>query len=285
MKLIVISGVSGSGKSTALNVLEDLDFYCIDNLPVGLLPAFAEQMQGAANDLVENIAVGIDARNLPTELPRFSYILEQLRNKGIVCEIFFLDADDSVLIKRFSETRRRHPLSVNKLSLPDAIKKERELLDPIASRADLYLDTSHTNLYQLSDLVKDRVSMQISGSMSILFESFGFKKGVPKDADFVFDVRCLPNPHWEIKLRPQTGLDDDVAQFLHQQQEVGLMYRDIKHFIDTWIPRFEAQNRSYMTVAIGCTGGQHRSVYMAQKLAKEYQSSHANVTVHHRELI
>jgi len=285
MKLIVISGVSGSGKSTALNVLEDLDFYCIDNLPVGLLPAIAEQMQGAAHDLVENIAVGIDARNLPSELPRFPYILEQLRNKGVVSEIFFLDADDNVLIKRFSETRRRHPLSVNKLSLPEAIKKERELLDPIALRADLYIDTSYTNLYQLSDLVKERVSSHIDSSMSILFESFGFKKGVPKDADFVFDVRCLPNPHWEPKLRPQTGLDQDVAQFLHQQEDVGLMYRDIKHFIDTWIPRFEAQNRSYMTVAIGCTGGQHRSVYMAQKLADEYREHHANVTIHHRELL
>jgi len=285
VKLIVISGVSGSGKSTALNVLEDLDYYCIDNLPVGLLPAFAEQMQSAAQDVVENTAVGIDARNLPSELPRFSYILEQLRNKGIVCEIIFLDADDNVLIKRFSETRRRHPLSVNKLSLPDAIKKERELLDPIASRADLYLDTSHTNLYQLGDLVKDRVSGQITGSMSILFESFGFKKGVPKDADFVFDVRCLPNPHWEPKLRPQTGLDHDVAHFLHQQEDVGQMYSDIKHFIDTWIPRFEAQNRSYMTVAIGCTGGQHRSVYLAQKLADSYREYHANVTIHHRELL
>ena len=285
MKLIVISGVSGSGKSTALNVLEDLDFYCIDNLPVGLLPAFAEQMQGASHDLVDNIAVGIDARNLPSELHRFSYILEQLRNKGIVCEIFFLDADDSVLIKRFSETRRRHPLSVNKISLPEAIKKERELLDPIASRADLYLDTSHTNLYQLSDLVKERVSSHIGSSMSILFVSFGFKKGVPKDADFVFDVRCLPNPHWEIKLRPLTGLDHDVAQFLHQQDEVGQMYADIKHFIDTWVPRFEAQNRSYMTIAIGCTGGQHRSVYLAQKLADSFKEFHANVTVHHRELL
>lgn len=285
MKLIVISGVSGSGKSTALNVLEDLDFYCIDNLPVGLLPAFAEQMQGAVNDVVENIAVGIDARNLPSELHRFSYILEQMRNKGIACEIFFLDADDTVLIKRFSETRRRHPLSVNKLSLPEAIKKERELLDPIAVRADLYLDTSHTNLYQLGDLVKERVSSHIGSSMSILFESFGFKKGVPKDADFVFDVRCLPNPHWEAKLRPQTGLDQDVAQFLHQQEDVGQMYSDIKHFIDTWIPRFEAQNRSYMTVAIGCTGGQHRSVYLAQKLADAYKEFHANVTVHHRELL
>lgn len=284
MKLIIISGVSGSGKSTALNVLEDLDYYCIDNLPVGLLPAFAEQMQAVSNDLVDKVAVGIDARNLPAELHRFAYILGQLKNKGVVCEILFLDADDGILQKRFSETRRKHPLSVNNLSLKDAIKQERVLLEPIATRADLYIDTSRTNLHQLRDLVRDRVESHSGTSMSILFESFGYKNGVPTDADFVFDARCLPNPHWEPKLRPLTGLDPEVAQFLQQQEPVEKMFQSIKDFLATWLPSFAAENRSYMTIAVGCTGGQHRSVYLTQRLADWFKTIHENVAIRHREL-
>jgi len=284
MKLIIISGVSGSGKSTALNVLEDLDYYCIDNLPVGLLPAFAEQMNAVSSELVENIAVGIDARNLPAELHRFAYILDQLKNKGIVCEILFLSAGDDVLIKRFSETRRKHPLTIAELTLPDAIKKERNLLEPIASKADLYIDTSHTNLHQLRDLVRERVQSQAQYAMSLMFESFGFKHGIPTDADFVYDVRCLPNPHWEPKLRSQTGLDKEVAQFLEAKDIVKDMFIDIENFLTTWIPRFEEENRSYMTVAIGCTGGQHRSVYFANRLSESFRQRGKNVTLRHRDL-
>lgn len=284
MKLIVISGVSGSGKSTALNVLEDLGFYCIDNLPVGLLPAFAEKMQSLKHDVVSNIAVGIDARNLPDELHRFPYILEQLKNKGYACKIVFLDADDAILLKRFSETRRKHPLAVEKVPLMEAILQERQLLEPISSRADLYVDTSHTNIHQLRESIKERIESDSGDSMSILFESFGFKHGVPADADFVFDVRCLPNPHWEPNLQPQTGLDKDVIDYLSQQSDVDAMYENIKTFLDAWIPHFEADNRSYMTIAIGCTGGQHRSVYMAQRLADAFNAVKDSVSTRHRDL-
>ena len=283
MKLVVISGVSGSGKSNALHVLEDLDYYCIDNLPVGLLPAFAEQTQ-ASNDSISHAAIGIDARNLPNELHRFAYILEQLKNKGVVVEIIFLDAEDNILLKRFSETRRKHPLTENEIPLIEAIKKERELLEPIASRADLYIDTSRTNIYQLRDLIKERMTGSTAQNLSLLFESFGFKHGAPTDADFVFDARCLPNPHWEPKLRDYTGLDQPVIDYLQQHDVVDEMFEDIRKFVQTWMPRFEAENRSYLTVAIGCTGGQHRSVYLAHRLAETLKKYHNNTHIRHRDM-
>lgn len=283
MKLVVISGVSGSGKSNALHVMEDLDYYCIDNLPVGLLPAFAEQA-AASNETITHAAIGIDARNLPNELHRFSYILGQLKNKGVVVEIIFLDAEDNILLKRFSETRRKHPLTEDEIPLIEAIQKERELLEPIASRADLYIDTSRTNIYQLRDLIKERVTGSTSQDLSLLFESFGFKYGAPTDADFVFDARCLPNPHWESELRPYTGLDQPVIDYLKQHAIVDEMFEDIKNFILTWMPRFEAENRSYLTVAIGCTGGQHRSVYLAHQLAQTLKQIHPNTHIRHRDM-
>ncbi len=283
MKLVVISGVSGSGKSNALHVMEDLDYYCIDNLPVGLLPAFAEQAQ-ASNDSITHAAIGIDARNLPHELHRFSYILGQLKNKGVVVEIIFLDADDNILLKRFSETRRKHPLTEDEIPLIEAIQKERGLLEPIASRADLYIDTSRTNIYQLRDLIKERITGSTGQKLSLLFESFGFKHGAPTDADFVFDARCLPNPHWEPELRHFTGLDQPVIDYLKQHPVVDEMFEDIKNFILTWMPRFEAENRSYLTVAIGCTGGQHRSVYLAHQLAQTLKLTHPNTHIRHRDM-
>jgi len=284
MKLVVISGVSGSGKSNALHVMEDLDYYCIDNLPVGLLPAFAEQTQASPGDAITHAAIGIDARNLPDQLHRFPYILEQLKNKGVIVEIIFLDADNSILLKRFSETRRKHPLTENEIPLVEAIKKERELLGPIASRADLYIDTSRTNIYQLRDLIKERITGSTSQNLSLLFESFGFKYGAPNDADFVFDARCLPNPHWDPALRSYTGLEKPVIDFLNQHSVVDEMYNDIFRFVATWIPRFEAENRSYLTVAIGCTGGQHRSVYLVHKLTEAFKNSRGNVHIRHRDL-
>ena len=284
MKLIVISGVSGSGKSTALNVLEDLAYYCIDNLPVGLLPALSEQMQNIPSELVQNIAVGIDARNLPGELHRFSYILGQLQNKGMPCEIVFLDADDDILLKRFSETRRKHPLSLDDTPLMEAIQKERLLLEPISSRADLYIDTSRTNLHQLRELIRERLEGEDKQTISVLVESFGYKYGVPADADFVFDARCLPNPHWEPKLRPMTGKDQDVVDFLQAQPQVDHLFQDILGFMQTWLPSFEAENRSYMTIAIGCTGGYHRSVYFVEKLGRHLLQQGKNITIRHREL-
>lgn len=284
MKIIVISGVSGSGKSTALNLLEDLDYYCIDNLPVGLLPSLAEQMQNIPGELVENIAVGIDARNLPGELHRFPYMLGQLKNKGVICEIMFLDADDDILLKRFSETRRKHPLSLDSIPLTEAIQKERELLEPISSRADLYIDTTRTNLHELRDLIRDRVEDSDKQSISILVESFGYKHGAPGDADFVFDVRCLPNPHWEPRLRPLTGKDQEVIDFLESQPAVANMFNDIYNFINTWLPAFIAENRSYLTIAIGCTGGQHRSVYLSQRLAAALKPQYKSVSLRHRDV-
>lgn len=284
MKLVVISGVSGSGKSNALHVLEDLDYYCIDNLPVGLLPAFAEQTQASPNETISHAAIGIDARNLPDDLHRFPYILEQLKNKGVVVEIIFLDAENNILLKRFSETRRKHPLTEHEIPLIEAIKKERELLGPIASRADLYVDTSRTNIYQLRDLIKERVSGTTSQAISLLFESFGFKHGVPTDADFVFDARCLPNPHWEPSLRNYTGLDQPVIDYLKEYDVVDELQEHIKQFLETWIPRFEAENRSYLTIAIGCTGGQHRSVYLAHRLGDYFRQSRDNVSIRHRDL-
>lgn len=284
MKLVVISGVSGSGKSHALNVLEDLDYYCIDNLPVGLLPAFAEQAQSSPNETITTAAVGIDARNLSAELHRFPYILEQLKNKGVILEVIFLDADNNILLKRFSETRRKHPLTEEEIPLIEAIKKERELLAPIATRADLFIDTSQTNIYQLRDLIKERLTGSTTQQLSLLFESFGFKHGVASDADFVFDVRCLPNPHWEAALRKFTGLDKPVVNFLQEHDVVNQMFEDINKFIGTWIPKFEYENRSYLTIAIGCTGGQHRSVYLAHKLCETFKSKRSNVHVRHRDL-
>jgi UPF0042 nucleotide-binding protein len=284
MKLIVMSGVSGAGKSTALNVLEDLDYYCLDNLPVGLLPAFAEQMQSVPSYEIDKIAVGIDARNRPAELDRFSHKVEQLKNNGISCEIVFIDADNNILLKRFSETRRKHPLSFGQMPLIDAINKERELLEPLSSRADLYIDTSRTNLHQLRDIIANRIERKEKNSMSVLFQSFGYKHGVPADADFVFDSRCLPNPHWEPRLRRFTGLDNEVIEFLKDQDKVEELFIQIKDFLHNWIPVFEADNRSYLTIAIGCTGGQHRSVYLADRLGEAFKSQHENVSTRHRDI-
>jgi len=284
MKLIVISGASGSGKTTALHVLEDLDYYCIDNLPVGLLPAFAEKMRLLPEGFRERVAVGIDARNPASDLESFAQILEQLKSTGVDCQILYLDADDAILLKRFSETRRKHPLSDKQRPLADAIQAERLLLAPIADRADLYIDTSRSNIHQLRDLIRSRIEAQQQSTLSILFLSFGFKHGVPMDADYVFDARCLPNPHWEPKLRAQTGRDAEVAAFLQGQERVERFVTQVGDFLRNWIPCFEADNRNYLTIAIGCTGGQHRSVYLAERLGQEFRQHYENVLIRHREL-
>lgn len=283
MKLYIVSGVSGSGKSTALHVLEDMEYYCIDNLPVSLLPAFAEQC--TSPDFPQNAAIGIDARNVLDDIQHFPAYLEKLKKAGIDCELIFFNADDNILIKRFSETRRKHPLTQEDVALAEAIKLERTLLDPIANSADLIVDTSHYNIYQLRDLVKSRLAHKKPQTLSILFQSFGFKHGVPSDADFVFDVRCLPNPYWETNLRKQTGLDKDVIEFLEKQSTVLRMVNDIQEFLSKWVPQYEGDNRSYLTIAIGCTGGQHRSVFLAEKLTKHFNTQGKNVTTRHRELL
>jgi len=283
MKLFIISGLSGSGKSTVLHVLEDIGFFCIDNLPISLLSNFAAQMVSTPERFYEYAAVGIDARNRSEDLKRFSAILAGLRTAELPCEVVFLDADDNILIKRFSETRRKHPLTDETTSLAEAIKLERQLLDPISHHADLYLQTSQTNLHQLRDLIKARLTKTSSNGLSILFMSFGFKHGMPTDTDFVFDVRCLPNPYWETHLREFTGLDTPVQQFLEKQSAVTEMFDDIKQFAEKWIPRIQAADRTYLTFAIGCTGGHHRSVYLIEKLS-HYFDKHYDLIVRHREL-
>lgn len=285
MKLLIISGLSGSGKSVALHTLEDIGFYCIDNLPMGLLATFARHlMEESHGRPPERVAIGIDARNHPDQLQRIGAILGELRAQDIECQIIFLQADEATLLKRFSETRRKHPLSGKDVSLADAIAQERELLNPIAQNANLFIDTSHTNVHQLRDLIQERVGSGKSRDLSLLFESFGFKHGVPGDADFVFDARCLPNPHWDPNLRPLTGRDEAVADFLDQHELALTMYEQIRDFLQFWLPHFKADNRSYLTVAIGCTGGQHRSVYLTERLAAWFRERHQNVALRHREL-
>ena len=284
MKLVIVSGLSGSGKSVALHTLEDVGFYCIDNLPVGLLGDFGRHITEIRIRPGERYAVGIDARSGSEDLSRFPTILDELEARGIHSEILFLQADNDTLIKRFSETRRRHPLSGPSTSLAEAIAGEAALLAPILARADLTIDTTTTTLHQLRELIRERLDRRVHGRLSLLFESFGFKHGVPKDADFVFDVRCLPNPHWEPRLRPLTGRDADVAEYLQAQPSVERMYEHIRGFIEEWLPAFERESRSYLTVAIGCTGGQHRSVYLSERLSEHFRQREDNVSVRHREL-
>lgn len=283
MKLVIVSGLSGSGKSVALHTLEDLGYYCIDNLPAGLLSVLALELSQASTP-VQNAAVGIDARNLPQALQQFSEILGQLEQRGISSEILFLTCETETLIKRFSETRRRHPLSNSGATLADAVERERTLLEPIAQRADLFIDTSQTNIHQLRDLVLSRVARENRSRLSLMFESFGYKHGIPRDADFVFDARCLPNPHWQPELRPLSGRDSAVAQYLESDPQVATMHQQLCSFLEQWIPAFEAGNRSYLTIAIGCTGGQHRSVYLIERLARHFQPHYPNVVIRHREL-
>jgi RNase adapter protein RapZ len=283
VKLIIVSGLSGSGKSVALNTLEDLGYYCIDNLPASLLGALALELNPSEVDF-DRVAVGIDARNLPRLLEEFGTILDRLHEQGIETEIIFLTSSTETLIKRFSESRRRHPLSNNGLSLADAIDNEKRVLEGMAQRSDLSIDTTKTTIHQLRDLVRQRVARASDGQLSLLFESFGFKHGNPTDADFVFDARCLPNPHWNAELRPLTGRDAAVIEFLENDAHVAEFYENLCAFFGKWIGRFEADNRSYLTIAIGCTGGQHRSVYLTEKLAIHFSESYPNVTTRHREL-
>ena len=283
MELVIISGRSGSGKSTALHQLEDESYYCIDNLPASLLPALVRETSQSDFAHFEGTAVCIDARNAWKDLSNFDAILEALPTT-VRTRILFLDAQDATLIKRFSETRRRHPLSSDNVPLAEAIERERHLLEPIASSADLVLDTSAMTIYELRDAIKQRLVGGVSGAMSILFQSFGFKRGVPADADLVFDVRMLPNPHWVAELRLQTGLDSAVQSFLKEQPMTDQLLRDISTFLDNWLPRYSESNRSYMTIGLGCTGGQHRSVYLAHRLFEHYRALYPQVHLRHREL-
>ncbi len=284
MRLTIVSGLSGSGKSIALQTLEDLDYYCADNLPMSLLPAFVESLLGAGNEDNDRVAVGIDARNNRRDIAEFSKIVDQLTTSGVEIETLFLQCSDEVLVRRYSETRRRHPLGHGEVPLLEAIRQERDLMAPIAALADLTIDTSQTNVHQLRRVVRDRVPGSASGQISLLFCSFGYKHGIPRDVDFVFDVRCLPNPHWEAGLKELDGRDQPVIDYLRGHKEVVAMLEDIGAFITRWLPEFEAAGRSYLTVAIGCTGGQHRSVYLTEALAQRFHSRRRHVITRHQEL-
>lgn len=284
MRLVIISGRSGSGKTTALQALEDVGFYCIDNLPASLLPMLVAQMTSTAGG-PRRLAVGIDARNQFTDLKRFEEMVVRLREEAnLSFEIVFLDASEESLLKRYSATRRKHPLSTDEIVLEQAIQLEKQLLEPIVSAADLQIDTTQLSLYQLRDTIKERVAQRAEQELALQFESFGFKHGVPLDIDFSFDVRILPNPYWYPELRQFTGKDEAVVDFLSREPEVDKMVNDIRSFIESWIPGFKKNNRSYVTVGIGCTGGQHRSVFVAEQLAGYFKKHMDNVQVRHREL-
>ncbi|AHF02702.1 glmZ(sRNA)-inactivating NTPase [Marichromatium purpuratum 984] len=284
MKLVILSGLSGSGKSVALHTLEDLGYYCIDNLPLFLLKDLVAGLRKAPDDGFSSTAVGIDARTSPRALGRLAELIEEARAQGIDCRVMFLDADTDTLKRRFSETRRRHPLTRGNRSLDEAIRLERRLLEAIGRCAEIRIDTTHTNVHELRDLVRAHLVGSDSPKVSILLQSFGFKHGVPKDVDFIFDVRCLPNPHWQPELKPLTGLDQPVMEFLDASAEAGEMRDDMLAFFDRWIPRFETDGRSYLTIAIGCTGGQHRSVYMSEALRRHFEQTGHKVLIRHREL-
>jgi UPF0042 nucleotide-binding protein len=282
MKLIVISGRSGSGKSTALRALEDAGYNCIDNFPAGLLH---ELVAATLADPLQtgDLAVCIDARN--RELARAPDILRALKDLDVACQVIYLDAASPTLVKRFSETRRRHPLTDATTDLGEAIDAEGALLADLADLADLTVDTTALSSHQLVELMRSRViAAARAPGLALLVRSFGFKYGVPVDADLVFDLRILPNPHWVDALRPLNGLDAPVAEYLDAQNEVGEMFHDIAGFLERWLPRFQSSNRVYMTVAVGCTGGQHRSIYMAERLGRHFEPQIAVVQVRHREL-
>lgn len=284
MRLIIVSGLSGSGKTVALHVLEDLDFYCIDNLPAALLDTLVSRFVDSDESTFDSLAVGIDARNRAEDLASLPTLIRKFRDGGVSCEVVFLQAEDEILLKRYSETRRKHPLADKGLSLQEAIGRERELLGPIIDTADIVIDTTRTNVYQLRDTMRERIRARSENELSILIQSFGFKHGVPTDADFVFDLRCLPNPYWETQLRPLTGKDAAVAAYLDDKDDVQEMYADILAFLHKWIPNYVDFHRNYLTVALGCTGGQHRSVYMVEKLAVDLGEKYPHVLTRHNEL-
>lgn len=283
MKLTIVSGRSGSGKSTALHVLEDLGYYCIDNLPIGLLQPLTRKAL-ESGEQQRDIAVSIDARNLSADIADFENLYRQLQHPELSVEVIYLDAADSMLLQRFHATRRKHPLSTPGRSLSEAIQDEKALLEPIARLADLHIDTTERSMYELRDMVRERIVGRDEQQMALLIQSFGYKHGVPIDSDFVFDVRCLPNPFWDESLRGYTGLDAPIREYLTGHPGTTALLDDIKGFLDRWLPEFHTVNRSYMTVSIGCTGGQHRSVYMAEELTAHLRGAFSTVQVRHTEL-
>jgi len=279
-RLVVVSGLSGSGKTVAMRTLEDLDYYCVDNLPTGLMPQLVEAV---ADGHHPRLAVGVDVRNQPDDLKRLPEMLSRLAARGIAYRLVFLDTRDEVLIKRYADTRRRHPLGMDGISLADAIALERRLLRPLVAIADQVIDTSELNVHQLRRAIATEFGAS-AADLSLLFESFAYRRGVPADADFVFDARCLPNPHWDLKLRPLSGRDAPIREYFGQHEEVDRYLAEVRDFLVRWIPRFEADQRNYVTIAIGCTGGRHRSVFLVERLAEHFRTLRGGVISFHREL-
>ncbi len=280
--LVLVSGLSGSGKSTALGALEDLGYFCADNLPATLLAEFADHVRSEP-ELYRRVALGVDARSRGPALSAIPGWMDSLIADGVNCEMVFLTAEPGVLLQRFSETRRRHPLTGDKDGLPSAIAKEKQLLEPLRERSDWVMNTSQTNIHQLRRQIWKWAGEQ-GDDMTLVLQSFAFKLGVPQDVDFLFDARCLPNPHWSEDLRPLTGQDQEVKNWLEQDQMVEQMFCDIRAFLTEWLPRFEGAQRSYVTVGIGCTGGRHRSVYLVERLQKSFSRAYSQVVINHRDL-
>ena len=283
-RLVIISGLSGAGKTIALNTLEDLGFYCIDNLPVSLLNEFASQIKRGVIKSVPEIAIGIDARCPAPEISYLPEVITHLRKEGLHTELVFIEANDEILTRRYSETRRKHPLSSRSIPLSAAINKERRIMGELSELADTRIDTSYTQMHELRELVRRRIAHHPLSALSVQFTSFGYKHGIPRDADFVFDARCLPNPYWKKNLRSLTGKDRAVIKFLSGQKQVGKMLNHIKSFLSSWIPLFEADNRSYLCIAVGCTGGHHRSVYMVEWLSEHFRKEGKHVIISHRDI-
>jgi len=284
MHLIIVSGLSGSGKSVALHLLEDIDFYCVDNIPAALLKPFISHTIRGTDEVYPRTAVGLDARNRPNEIDTIPALVGELRRSGISCEVLYLHASDEVLLKRYAETRRKHPLVTAEVSLREAIASERRLLEPITIAADLVIDTSNMGVHALRERIRERIDRRREGRLALMFESFGYKHGIPGDADFVFDVRSLPNPYWEESLRHLTGRDAPVIEYLAGHDSVRTMIAALAEFLTQRITEFAQANRSYLTIAIGCTGGQHRSVYIAEQLARHFRPGYPQVLTRHDSL-
>ena len=284
MRIVILSGLSGSGKSVALHMLEDLGFYCIDNIPAALLKPFISYTVRSSESTYERTAIGLDARNTAAEIASVPQLIDELKRSGLQVEVVFLIAGEEELLRRFAETRRRHPLSRSDLALREAMALERSLLEPVVSAADLVLDTSRMGVHALRDIIHQRVEQRAAGRLSITFESFGYKDGIPGDADFVFDARALPNPYWEPGLRNLTGRDAEVVRFLENHSDVTRLTADIASFVRARVPEFQASNRGYLTVAVGCTGGQHRSVYVVERLRAWLSGQDVAFDVRHRDL-
>lgn len=285
MKLVIISGLSGSGKTVALHTLEDETYYSVDNLHFSLIIDLIKLFKSSDLRCYSKAAVSIDARNCGSSLDNFPKLIDHIKSLGIDVDIVFLHASEGTLIKRFSETRRKHPLTHNEVPLLEAIAQERSMLSIIETHADLKIDTSRTNVHQLRALLKRRFSLANRTSLSLSFQSFGYKHGIPLDSDYIFDVRCLPNPYWTPELRGLTGQDTEVIKFLERHNSVDEMFDSIRAFLGKWIPCFKAENRSYLSISIGCTGGQHRSVYMTERISKYFsQLIDVDTSIRHREL-